>query len=291
MKPAFCLCTKRTNAVQKKVIFMREYAKTPVDNVVTVKSIATALRADLRNRISATEQHDFPEVFSMAEGRGHTVVNGTLHHLEAGQIIIYAANSVHGEGSGGIADVISFETAAPLPDECCDRVITLTAGQRVLLHQIMEQTIPLFEERIGVRGMVLKNHVDPYAVQNTKNRLELFLLEIIHPGIQVRQDGMNAVTDYMMRNIHRSLSLAEMSGELGMSASSLKRLVQETCGKSPSAYFAALKIEEARRLLRHSAMNMSEIADRLGFSSVHYFSRAFRRKTGQTPSEYRKDIV
>lgn len=269
---------------------MREYAKTPVDNVVTVTSIATALRADLRNRVSATEQHDFPEIFSMVQGQGYTVVNGTLHHLEAGQIIIYAANSVHGEGSGGIAEVISFETAAPLPGECCDRVITLTAEQRVFLHQIMEQTRPLFEKRIGVRGMVLKSHVDPYAVQNTKNRLELFLLELIHPSVGVRQDGMNAVTDYMMRNIHRALTIQEMSGELGMSASSLKRLVQEACRKSPAAYFADLKIEEAKRLLRYSDMNMTEIAGRLGFSSVHYFSRVFKQKCSETPSEYRKDI-
>lgn len=270
---------------------MREYARTPVDNVVTVKSIVTALRADLRNRVAATEQHDFPEVFSMVQGQGYTKVNGRLHHLEAGQIIIYAANSVHGEGSGGIADVISFETEAPLPSECCDRVITLTAEQRVSLQQIMEQTRPLFEERIGVRGMVLKSHVDPYAVQNTKNRLELFLLDLIRPGVPARQDGMNAVTDYMMRNIHRPLTIVEMSGELGMSASSLKRLVQETSSKSPSAYFADLKIEEAKRLLRRSAMNTTEIADQLGFSSVHYFSRVFRQKTGRTPSEYRKDIT
>lgn len=270
---------------------MTEYAKSPVENVVTVKSIVTALRADLRNRITCTEQHDFPEIFFMTQGQGYTVVNGTVHHLKAGQIIIYAADSVHGEGSGGIADVISFETEEPLPQHCCDRVITLTAAQRASLQQIMEQTRPLFERRIGVIGMVLKRHVDQYTVQNTKNRLELFLLEIIRPGACGNQDQMNDVTDYLMRNIHRALTIGDMSRELGMSASSLKRVLQEKCGSAPAAYFADLKIEEAKRLLGQSAMNVTEIAEQLGFSSVHYFSRAFKQKTGQTPLEYRHTSV
>ena len=37
-------------------------------------------------------------------------------------------------------------------------------------------------------------------------------------------------------------------------------------------------------------MNFTEIADRLGFCSLHYFSRTFKKKTGLTPSEYLKKV-
>ena len=265
---------------------MAEYAKSPVNNVITVTSIATVYRADLRSRIARTESHDFPEIFFMAEGMGHTTVNGTRHDLKAGQMILYAANSAHGEGTGGIAEIISFETATPIPAQCCDRVMTLSGSHRMLLHQIIEEARPMFEKRIGVKGMVLKNHTDPYALQNIKNKLELFLLDIIRPRAGYRQDGIHQVTDYMMANMGRKLSLEEISSELGMSISSLKRLVQETYAKSPMEYFAELKMEEAKRLILHSAMNMTQIAQQLGFSSVHYFSRAFKQKTGSTPSQY-----
>ena len=117
---------------------MVEYAKTKVDNVVSVSSIVTVLRADLRERICNKESHDFPEIFYMAQGRGNTVVNGISHILEAGQIIIYAPGSVHGDGTGGIAEIVSFEPAAPLPAQYCDRVITLTGEQRVVLREIVE---------------------------------------------------------------------------------------------------------------------------------------------------------
>lgn len=270
---------------------MSEYVKSPVDNIITVKSIVTALRTDLYNRIAGTESHDFSEIFYMAQGQGCTTVNGVKHHLEAGQIIIYGANSTHGEGTGGIAEIISFETASPFPEKYCDRVITLTGAQRILFHQIIEQALPMFEKRIGVKGVVLKSHADPYAVQNVKNKLELFLLDIVRPGTGHLQDKINTVTDYMTGNIHRMLTLQEMSSELGMSISSLKRLVQDTYSKSPVTYFTDLKVEEAKRLILHSSMNMTEIAEKLGFSSVHYFSRVFKQKTGKTPSEYKKDIL
>ena len=266
---------------------MIEYAKSPVSNVVTVTSIATALRADLRNRIAVTEAHNFPEIFFMAEGLGHTSINGKRHDLKAGQLVIYAANSAHGEGSGGIAEIVSFETAAPLPEQFCDRVITLTGEQVIHFRNIVQQAIPLFEVRMGIRGMILKKHADPYAVQRVKNELELFLLDLMSPMERYEVQKMNAVTDYMMRNIQKSLSLCDICLELGFSESSLKRLVQQTCGQSPLAYFTELKIAQAEWLILHSSMNMTQIAQQLGFSSVHYFSRVFRQKTGMTPSEFK----
>jgi len=267
---------------------MTEYAKSPLNNVVTVTSVVTALRVDLNNRIARTESHNFPEIFFLAEGHGHTVVNGTRHDLKAGQMILYAANSVHGEGTGGIAEIISFETAAPLPAQYCDRVITLTGEQVLRFRTIVRQTMPQLEHRTGMRGMVLKNYVDQFTVQRIKNELELFLLDLMRPAERYETQKMNAVTDYMMRNLHRALTVREICLELGFSEASLKRLVQQTCNRSPLAYFSDLKIAQAEWLILHSSMNMTQIAERLGFSSVHYFSRVFKQKTGETPTEYKR---
>lgn len=267
---------------------MSEYAKSPVNNVVTVTSIATALRVDLRNRIAGTESHDFPEIFFVAEGSGHTVVNGIRHNLKAGQMILYAANSVHGEGTGGIAEIISFETATPLPRKLCDRVVTLTGEQIIRFRNILQQALPLLEHRIGVRGMVLKKHVDPHWVQRIKNELELFLLDLMCPAERYELKKMNAVTDYMMRNLNKSLTIREICLDLGLSESSLKLLVQQTCDQSPLAYFTDLKIAQAEWLILHSSMNMTQIAEQLGFSSVHYFSRVFKQKNGETPTQFKE---
>lgn len=267
---------------------MAEYAKTKVNNIITVSSIVTALRADLRNRVCNSESHDFPEIFYMEQGFGHTVVNGKRHDLVAGQIIIYGPGSVHGNGTGGIAEIISFEPVSPLPEDCCNRVITLTGEQRVIFREIIAQALPLFETRLGLKGMTLKSHADLFTLQRVKNKLELFLLDLLKPGESYETDKMHALTDYMMRNIQQVLTLEKISTDLGISVPSLKRLVQDNCGKAPMAYFKELKMEEAKRLITDSPLNLTEIAQRLGFSSVHHLSKTFKQKTGVTPTEYKK---
>lgn len=268
---------------------MIDYAKTKVDNIVSVHSIATALRADLRHRVCKTESHDFPEIFYMSQGQGNTVVDGVNHTLDAGQMIIYAAGSTHGQGTGGIAEIMSFETTPPLPDDYCNRVITLTGAQRVVLREIIEQAIPLFEKRIGVTGLVLKSHADLYVLQQVKNKLELFLLDLMKPAEHHQVDKMNILTDYLMRNIGQVLTLQQICNDLGFSLPLLKRLVQEHCGKSPMVYFNELKIQDAKRLLTDSPLNVTEIARSLGFSSVHHFSKTFKQKTGHTPTEFKNN--
>ena len=51
-----------------------------------------------------------------------------------------------------------------------------------------------------------------------------------------------------------------------------------------------MKIEEAKRMIREGGCNMTEISDRLGYSSVHYFSRQFKKLAAMSPTAYESSI-
>ena len=267
---------------------MEEYVRTKVDNMVSVISIATALRVDLRNRIAGDDQHSFPEIAYLAEGQITTLVDGVRHSLNAGEMIVYAPNTIHGGATGGVVKIISFETEEPLPDVLLNRVITLTGQRRVQLEALIDSAIPLFMRSFGVRGMVLKKDADPYFLQSIKNKLELFLLDLLSPGESAEGDLMRCVTTYLNDHLGCVLTLQQICDDLGISAPTLKRLLKNTHGISPMAYFSELKIEEAKRLIADTALNITEVAERLGFSSVHHFSGTFKKKTGMSPTEYKK---
>ena len=55
-------------------------------------------------------------------------------------------------------------------------------------------------------------------------------------------------------------------------------------------YFFDLKITEAKRLLLESELSVSKISDMLNYSSIHNFSRAFKRATGDSPQNYKKRV-
>ena len=71
----------------------------------------------------------------------------------------------------------------------------------------------------------------------------------------------------------------------------LRKAFKEVMGVAPGQYHLNLKIDKATQLLGESSLSISEVAYQTGFESSFYFSRIFRKKTGQSPSEYRTERV
>ena len=63
---------------------------------------------------------------------------------------------------------------------------------------------------------------------------------------------------------------------------------QHQCGVID--FFSQMKIDLAKQLIRENQMNFTQISEFLGYSSIHYFSRQFKKISGMTPSEYATSI-
>lgn len=57
-------------------------------------------------------------------------------------------------------------------------------------------------------------------------------------------------------------------------------------GLSPNAYINQRKISKAKELMLYSELNVSQIAESLGYQSIHYFSRLFKKVVGIAPTDY-----
>ncbi|MCY0965649.1 helix-turn-helix domain-containing protein [Parathalassolituus penaei] len=86
------------------------------------------------------------------------------------------------------------------------------------------------------------------------------------------------------------VSVERYASEIGITASQLRRVCQEVLGESPLNIINAEIIHSAQRDLAFSTMTVQEIAYSLGFDDPAYFSRFYRNKTGQTPSEFREQV-
>ncbi|MBX9734881.1 MAG: AraC family transcriptional regulator, partial [Chitinophagaceae bacterium] len=67
----------------------------------------------------------------------------------------------------------------------------------------------------------------------------------------------------------------------------LSNLFSEVEGTTIEKYFIVQRIEKVKELIVYDELNLSEIADRLGYSSVAYLSSQFKKITGFTPSYFR----
>ncbi|MDO4292423.1 MAG: AraC family transcriptional regulator [Eubacteriales bacterium] len=99
-----------------------------------------------------------------------------------------------------------------------------------------------------------------------------------------------SLLDYLRCNLSRQLSVDQICRDNRISRSRLQRLFLDRTGNGVIHAFSSMKIEEAKRLIPDWGLNFSQIADRLGYRSVHYFSRQFKQFTGMTPSAYAAQV-
>lgn len=81
---------------------------------------------------------------------------------------------------------------------------------------------------------------------------------------------------------------ADYANRLSVHVNHLNKVIKETTGKTTSELIAERIIKEATQYLQHSNLSVSEVAFGLGFESVSYFSKFYRKHTGKSPSEVRE---
>ena len=86
-------------------------------------------------------------------------------------------------------------------------------------------------------------------------------------------------------------SLGELARMCSVSEGHLARSFKASTGWQIHKYIAEKRIKAACDLLKQGDVSIEEVARQLGFSSASYFATAFRRKTGKTPSDFRRQAL
>lgn len=110
-------------------------------------------------------------------------------------------------------------------------------------------------------------------------------METLEGGSKTEQ-LVNAAKKYVQKNYKEKLTLAMISGDIGISQGYLSSVFKKTTGSNLNDYVNQVKIEKAKDLLGLHEYMMYEISDMLGFENPYYFSKVFKRITGMTPSDY-----
>lgn len=84
------------------------------------------------------------------------------------------------------------------------------------------------------------------------------------------------------------VTLAEAAKHVYMNPSYLSQLFKQQQGINFIDYVTQIRVKEAKRLLASTTLRISEIAERLGYSDLAYFTNIFKKSCQVTPSEYRK---
>jgi AraC-like DNA-binding protein len=133
---------------------------------------------------------------------------------------------------------------------------------------------------------------EPPAEQVTKldKNLQALGFEIIDDRksrmIEKVKNAIVTLIHHTEENSHINLS-DYITQQVNYDYTYLSNLFSEVEGTTIEKYFIAQKIEKVKELLRYDELTLSEIADKLGYSSVAYLSNQFKKQTGLTPTFFK----
>ena len=102
---------------------------------------------------------------------------------------------------------------------------------------------------------------------------------------------MKKVISYLMNNYKKDIDLNEISSLVAMNTSSFCRYFKEKSGKTFTKYVLDLRIGYACKLLVSNQLDITQISLECGFNTITHFNRIFKRNTGLTPTDYKKQFI
>ena len=259
----------------------------------------------------APEKHDFWEMVYVDGGDVIAITDGLGRTLSQGQVIFHRPMEVHAHVSNKLVPnnmlVVSFTTKSPAMDFFDKKVFTLDKTGKTLLTLFIKEATYALGKIPGEYSN--KNPLDfSSAPFGSFQLLECYLTELLlilsrasdDSGTSVKRSDISKelakssiaelIVSYLKENLYSHITLSDICTKFFMGKSHLCKIFSEYIGEGPIEYYSKLKMQEAKKLLSKDELTVSSISDILGYSSIHNFSRAFKKSTGFSPAVYRKKV-
>lgn len=255
------------------------------------------------------EFHDFWELVYV--DKGELLITAGAHEtiLHAGNLFLHRPMEFHnlrcnGERSANSV-IISFHSVSPVLYSVAGKSIPCPTKCRRHLATIISEAEAAFSTPLGQRHTIqlIRNEEQPFgAEQLIQGHLEEMLIYIIRDiahenNLSKRifvDDTINSklavICNYLEKNVEQRLSFSDLCQTFSMSESTMKKLFRDGLGVGAIDYYNRCRIDRAKELIRERDINFTQIAERLGYNSVQYFSLRFKQATGMTPSQYEASI-
>lgn len=251
------------------------------------------------------DKHPFRELVYVDSGSIRVESDGFKGTLYSKQLLIHKSGETHSlscfENSAPNVIIIGFECACEKLDIFSEKASVLSSEQIKLLTDVIREGRTVFMPPYDVPNIKdMKKREDfPFgADQMLKLKLETFLIELIRSA-DTPEENENYVTNdskteeiynYITSNYSEKIRLDDLCFLFGTNKTTICKNFKAMYGDTVVDYLNKLRIKQAKRLMRESDLNLTQLSSRVGFTSIHYFSKMFKLLENQSPSEYMKTI-
>jgi AraC-like DNA-binding protein/mannose-6-phosphate isomerase-like protein (cupin superfamily) len=244
--------------------------------------------------------HNFYHVLVVTGGCGLLAVNGEKHEACCDDVYFIPPGVCHEITSDPAMPLRTLEWKFYTADSQLDAALRCIpfrfngrgTGMKPALEQMVEEAIAgktLYKEMITVRSIeLLLGLIRIYEAKGEKNG-RLYPPRLPETDIDAAGDDYPAaIAAYIETHYTEPLTLTGLANKFHSSVTRLCGSFRKSYGLSPIQYVNELRLKQVKELLVATDWSVTEIAERVGFGSVHYLSRFFSRRERMSPLEYRQ---
>lgn len=288
--------------IHRLTILPQPYAATPAMSrilpmdpeisPVDVESVARLVQGG-RWRTEAMRSYDRPVLLWFTRGQGRLTIAGRACGYSPHNLVFLPPKTMHGFSTmGPVLGSLVFLPGDPMfdwPGEPLHLRLSDVQRQRELTGMVDAMS----REQASAcsrSNMALYHHAGLLAVWLGRMAEEAGESLTRSPGTRLDTAAhrmAEAFTSLIERDFRRPDGVQHYAQLLGVTPTHLSRVCRKVAGMPALDILTDRRHFEARRLLRDSRLPISEVARKSGFASAAYFTRAFRSRSGQSPSEFR----
>ena len=258
--------------------------------------------------VSKPHRHSYYEMFFFIKGDGthdidfktHAIKSNTIHFVSPGQVHIVK----RGLDSNGFVILFSREfyywglenTGAlyELPflnNNTTKPIVELNPIESVFFRELFETIEKEFKNtnKPEDKQEILRSYLKIFLIK-AQSLFDSSKKLTAPDGENMGQDIAKKFKILLEQNFLKQFKVNDYAEMLNVSAGHLSDLLKNHFGKTPSDLIQERMLLEIQRILLHSDDSIKEIANTLNFEDPSYFTRFFRKHTGQSPQDFRSTI-
>lgn len=266
-----------------------------ISNTLSVTKLYTFfIRSCCPGFVFPGETHNFWECMLVLSGEVCASADGRVYNLTPGSMICHKPMELHKFYSdspvGAELLIFSFSAKGPITDELKNKVFSLSEQEMKIAEGLTHYAKASGFSRTNGDMTDFLSEPDDIYTETLASHIKLLLLHLAGSGQSAETSDspeaevFSLAVSFMNEHIAQSVSVSDIARSCNVSISALKRIFSKYSDCGVHKYFLKLKIKRAASLLS-SGKTVTETAELLGFSDQGYFSKAYFRETGVSPSK------
>lgn len=249
--------------------------------------------------------HNEYEIYYLLKGERYYFIDKQIYHVKKGSLVFIDRNQIH-RTVGAASDyhdrillLVPREDIAPLL-RLCDQgdmgsffvknygIVELNEEGQSYVESLLFSIMDEVKEKRTNYEFLVKTKVVELMVYALRCKSGENLSPIAQPMQTEKHKKINEVAEYIHENYGSSISLSNIADNFYMSKCYLSRIFKEITGFTVNEYINITRIKQAQQLLLHSDYNISQVSEAIGYDSITYFEKVFKKYLECSPLRYRK---